>query len=106
MALQKAELLQKTSGNLCVFEDFDTEAMRILANEGKKKCTIFAGLSGNDTDGYNFIVASESVNLRDCAKDITSALSGRGGGSPDMIQGFFKASQSQIETFFESYEGN
>lgn len=104
LALQKAELLCETSGNLCVFDDLDTDAMRTLANEGKKKCSIFAILSGNDEDGYSFIIASEKVNLRDCAKDITSALSGRGGGSADMIQGTFRATKTQIENFFENYE--
>lgn len=104
LALQKAELLCKTDGNICTFCDFDTDAMRILANEGKKICKIFAALSGNDESGYNFIIASEQVNLRECAKEITSVLSGRGGGCADMIQGFFKSTREEIENFFKNYE--
>lgn len=106
LALTKAALISETDGNICVFEkDFDTDSLRILANEGKKKCNgIFAAFSGDDICGYSFIMASANVNLRNAAKDITSALSGRGGGSEDMIQGFAKASRTEIEDFFEGYK--
>lgn len=105
IALLKAERLCETEGNICVFEnDFDTDAMRILANAGKKKCNIFAVLSGKEDAGYNFIIASDKVDLKSRAKDITSALSGRGGGSADMIQGFFGAKQEEISEFFQNYE--
>lgn len=105
IAMLKAEKLSETEGNICVFEnEFDTDAMRILANAGKKKCNIFAVLSGNEKNGYSFVLASEKVDLRIRAKDITSALSGRGGGSADMIQGFFGAKQKEILKFFQTYE--
>lgn len=106
LALTKAALIPETTGNICIFEkDFDTDSLRILANEGKKKCGgIFAAFSGDDSCGYSFIMTSAGVNLRDVAKDITSAVSGRGGGSASMLQGFAKATKSEIEQFFEGYE--
>lgn len=105
IALLKADKIFKTEKNICAFEnDFDTDSMRILANEGKKKCNIFAVMSGDDHIGYNFILASERVDLRVRAKEITSALSGRGGGSCDMIQGHFSAKKAEIEEFFQGYE--
>jgi hypothetical protein len=35
------------------------------------------------------------------AKDINSALSGRGGGRPEMIQGSFGATLRQIKDYFK-----
>lgn len=102
LATLKAEEIPETTGNICVFEDgLDTDGLRILANEGKKKCKVFAVLSGNNKSGYNYIIASDSVNLREVAKDANAKLSGRGGGREDMIQGFFGATKEEIEDFFE-----
>lgn len=101
LASLKADAIQECTGNICVFDDsLDADALRHLANEGKKKCNIFAVLSGNNKSGYSYIIASEKVNLRDFAKDANKELSGRGGGREDMIQGFFGAGKAEIERFF------
>ncbi len=101
LAAQKAETIPCSDGNICVFEDdLDIDGIRHLANEGKKKCSIFAVLSGNNKSGYSYIIASEKVNLREVAKDANQSLSGRGGGREDMIQGFFKAEKSEIIKYF------
>jgi len=103
LAILKAESIPETNGNICVFADnSDTETLRLLANLLKKKTPKLACvLSGNAQGGYSYIIASESVNLRDISKDINSALQGRGGGREDMIQGSFLASREEIERFFK-----
>ena len=105
LAIFKAENITASVGNICVFEeDVDTDTMRLFANLGKKKAgKIFCVLNGNDASGYSYILASDTVNLRDFAKDINSELKGRGGGQADMIQGFFKETQEKIEDFFENF---
>ena len=45
-------------------------------------------------------MASESVDLRAASRDINSALEGRGGGAPGMIQGSVRASRKEIEEYF------
>jgi len=42
------------------------------------------------------------LNLRDFAKEMNTALSGRGGGKEDMIQGTVSVSKEEIEKYFNS----
>ena len=105
LAVLKAENFKYTTDNICIFEENnDIETLRLLANLLKKKtdkmCCV---LSGNDVSGYSYIIASETVNLREFAKDINSALQGRGGGREDMIQGSFAATRNEIEKYFGGF---
>ena len=97
------QIYNETNGNIVIFEDgADAETLRLLANLLKKKTPKLACvLSGNADRGYSYIIASENVNLREISKDINSALSGRGGGREDMIQGSFGATKEEIENFFK-----
>lgn len=102
LALLKAEHIRETTENICILEENDdVETLRLLANLLKKKTTkICCVLSGNDASGYSYIIASETINLREIAKEINSALQGRGGGREDMIQGSFSATFEEIEKYF------
>lgn len=92
-----------TDGDRVVFCPLlDTRELRTLVNVGVTRCTgIFIALSGSDSDGYAYIAGSKTVDLRLKAKELNEALSGRGGGSPEMIQGSVKATEKEIRRFFE-----
>ncbi len=100
--LTRAEGIEKTGGNLCIFEeDLSGDDLRFLANAVKEKCGgICAVLSGNDKQGYTYCLASDSVDLKEKSAEINSALNGRGGGSKVMIFGSFNATKAEIEDFF------
>lgn len=104
LAAQKAGQLEKTDGNICIFEEmFDEPQLRAIVNEGMKKCGgCCAAFSGNDKDGYMYVIGSEHQNMREAAKDINRALCGMGGGSESMIQGKIKASRKETELYFEN----
>ncbi len=104
-ALLRLEQLPSQQGNLCfLLPDADGETLRAAANEGVKKCTgLFVCLSGNDTDAYRYAIASQSLNLREKAKEINAALSGRGGGNDTMIQGSFFCTEETIREFFKEF---
>lgn len=97
----KAAALPETEGNLCIFEPgLDAVTLRELVNAGVEKCSgICAAFSGADGD-YKYVLGSKSVDLRAESKAINSALKGRGGGSPAMIQGSSRAARREIEEFF------
>ncbi len=99
----KLERIEYTDGNLCLFEDGDDAlALRNLVNEAKKCCGgVCAVFSGDDEIGYKYIISSTSVDLRQRAKEINAAISGRGGGSSEMIQGSCSAKRAEIEEFFK-----
>ena len=100
----KISKLKETDGNIVIFEDIlDMDSIRKIANEGAKMAKgICIVLSGDDNKGYSYIAASENIPLRDEAKKIASALSGKGGGSNEMIQGKLSAKRKEIEDFFHN----
>lgn len=100
----KLQSLEKTEGNLILFEDdMDMLSLRNMVNEAVKFTDKICGaLSGNDEKGYNYVLASKNVPLRNLSKEINNALSGRGGGSDEMIQGSFKAKKDEIIKYFNS----
>lgn len=99
----KKDALSPTDGNLIIFDDsMDMLNLRIMVNEALPLCGGICGaLSGNDESGYNYIFASKTVPMRAKSKEINSALSGRGGGSDEMIQGSLKAKMDEIKKYFE-----
>lgn len=51
----------------------------------------------NQMAGYAFVIGSKERNLRELVKTLNETLSGRGGGSEQMIQGTFFSSMTEIE---------
>ena len=66
---------------------------------------VCAAFTGSDAEGYRYIIGSRTVDLRAEAKAINTAISGRGGGKPTMIQGSCTAPAAEIEAFFAAYPG-
>lgn len=93
----------ETEGSICIVDEFENPiAMRELVNAGMALCGgICAAFSGDDANGYRYIIGSRTVDLRKEAKVINAALSGRGGGQTTMIQGSCKATKAEIEAYFQ-----
>lgn len=104
-ALLRLEQLPPSEGNLCFISPCcETDVMRAVAKEGLKKCGgVFACLFGTDAEGYRYVITSQSAGLREKAKEINDALSGRGGGSDEMIQGSFACKEGKIRDFFKEF---
>ncbi len=49
------------------------------------------------TAGYSYVIGSREVDLKAAAAKLNRELSGRGGGSREMIQGSFSAGREEIE---------
>lgn len=99
-----AEKVKDLSGPLAiVFEkDLTPDEVRKMCDLLADKVTVAAVLSGSDEAGYKYTLASRTTDLRQLAKDFTSALSGRGGGKPEMVQGNVQESREKIEEFLRS----
>lgn len=101
LAAAKAAAVSQTEGNLLFIEtDLDTNTLRELVSLGMNKCTgLCAGFTGTEGD-YKYIIGSRQLDMRSIAKDINSALNGRGGGKADMIQGSAACTKKEIEDYF------
>ena len=82
-------------------EDLEPAAVRDLADMIAEVCGGTASVfSGTDGEGYSFCLVTRSGDLRQLGKDMTRALTGRGGGKPIFQQGKVMATREQIEQFF------
>ncbi len=79
-------------------EDLDTKNMREGVNALVEKhtglCAIF---SGDDENGYNFVIGSSTRDCSAIAAGLRELLGAKGGGSKQMAQGSIMATRSQIE---------
>lgn len=102
IATLRAQSAEPTDGNLLFFIDgADADILRLTVNESMEKCSgVCAAFSGGDGTGYKFVAASKNGGMREFSKKMNEALSGRGGGKDDMIQGSVGCSRKEIEDFF------
>lgn len=103
LAKFRAEALNETDGNICIFDEvLDEPALRDVVNAAVKKCGgVAAVFSGNDEAGYRYIIGSRTVDLRAKAAEINKALCGRGGGKSEMIQGSCTSDSKTIRNFMD-----
>ena len=86
-------------GNIVLFSDVLGEiAQRELVNLLMPKAGGFAAVfTGSDRDGWRYVIGSLHCDLRAGARQINAAIDGRGGGTPQMIQGSARAVREKIE---------
>lgn len=97
--------LPYTKGNLCLFDEgLEALEMRRLLGRATQRCEGICGIfSGNDTEGYRFVIGRgrDDLDLKGLIPHIKTALSAKGGGSSEMLQGSCTATQASIRAFFE-----
>lgn len=98
-----ADSVSPREGNICIFDTLlDEVALRELVNMLADKCTgCAAAFSGSDESGYKYIIGSRHVDLRMASKEINSAIDGRGGGRPEMIEGRAGKVAAEIRRYIE-----
>lgn len=93
-----------SEGSLCLFDEgLEAIEMRRLLNRAVEKCGRFCGVfTGNDEGGYRYVIGrgTPDLDLKKYVKEINAALSARGGGSSEMLQGSCTAKRGEIEAFF------
>lgn len=99
-ALLNLELEKLPAGSTNVsyfFEKLDPNALREFVNQLMKRCSGCCAVffPSGDT-GYRYIIGSSTQDVRPLGKTLNTALNGRGGGKPEMIQGSLFASKEAI----------
>ena len=97
---QKVETLDVSDEIVCLFEETDPvmtrELVNLLLKKGAKMAAIF---SGNEREGYRYVLGSRSLDVRKNGKLLNEAFHGRGGGKPEMVQGTVQGKREEIEAF-------
>ncbi len=85
---------------LCFLEEADELLARRMALAGAARaggvCAVFFPAG----DGYRFMIAAQKLPLRERAGALRAALSARGGGTDDLLQGSAAAPRAVIEAYF------
>ena len=89
-------------GAVLLFEDgLSPNSLRRLCDAVLHTCGgRCACFSGSEEAGYKYAIGQLGGQLRELTKQLNQALSGRGGGKPDFVQGSVQASQAEIRAFF------
>lgn len=105
LMMLRAQAQPVTDGNICLFETLqDSVAVRGLVNQLMEKCGGLAAVFFPGEDGaFRYIIGSRNMDLRKAAKTINAGIGGRGGGSPEMIQGSAGKSEEEISAFLMAY---
>lgn len=103
LAMLYADTLSPCDGNLVMrFDDFSIDDLRSFSNGAVGKCSgLLVAVSGNDGD-YKYVISSPNEIPREQTAKINAALSGKGGGRGNMIQGSFASSYDAILEYFEN----
>lgn len=89
------------SGDVLLFEDeMGGESVRRLCDAVAEtcggRCAVFAGAGS----AWKYAIGQRGGDLRALTKGLNAALSGRGGGKPEFVQGSVGAEREAIEAFF------
>lgn len=92
---------------LCVEEGLNGIEVRkfcdLLVKSGAG--TVCAVLCADESGQLRYCIGSGSVDLRARLKELNEALGGRGGGSPQMIQGTFRADAAKASSVLTGFFG-
>lgn len=85
-----------------ISEYYDANMMRTIVNFGMEKSQICFVFSGDDNNGYSYIIGSKTLDMREVARAVNTSLNGRGGGRDGMIQGKISANEKEIVDFLNT----
>ena len=98
----KKSLVFNNDVSYIIVDNFDADMMREVVNFGAEKTEKYSAVfSGDDNDGYSFVIASKTQDMNILRNELGSKLNGRGGGRDGMIQGKAATTKQNIIDFFK-----
>ena len=90
--------------NICLFEELSGAALRELASLAAGRAELLTAVfSGSDLEGYRYVIASNSVDLKANLEKLNSGILGKGGGCRSMIEGSARGSKEHILSFIQTF---
>lgn len=75
-------------------------AMNESATDKQFRHKIVGVFCGNDIDGYQYLLGSKKVDMKNICKNLQMELNAKGGGNSEMIQGKITATKEKIKVYF------
>ena len=90
------------AGDALLFMELSADGLRQMADAGMRACGgVCAVFCGSDEAGWRYAIGQAGGDLRAFGKSLNAALSGRGGGKQEFLQGSVQATRTQIEAFWK-----
>lgn len=86
----------------CFTKDASFDDLRNCVKLYADKGDVLALFSENDDGSYSYVIASESLDVRDTVKALNAEFNGKGGGRPNYAQGKIEGVAENIIKFFEN----
>lgn len=97
-----ADLTEVSEGNRVMFaKSMSADGMRYLGNIMSEKCNGIFGVFSGDDGEYNFVLSSQSGELKPFFENFRNFFGAKGGGTDSMMFGSVKAYPDGIKSFFE-----
>lgn len=101
VAREAADAIAETDGNSVYhFPRFGVEELREIARLTSDRVGGILVLLGGVDGELKYVMTSSSTDLRAMSRTINSALCGRGGGRPEIIQGSFAVGACTVREYF------
>lgn len=99
LIVQKIEAIPKEQENIWFFEEeMDANTMRKTVNMALERVSGYGGVfCGDDASGYKYIIGTRTKDALKAAKVLKERFEARGGGKPEMIQGYVSALRKDIK---------
>lgn len=94
--------LKPTDDYLVVFAP--SYASKDILNKGLELTPKGVCIFSENDEGYTYVLASKTNDMRGLANALNLEFSGKGGGKPTQVQGRIRANKEQIEKFFHNGE--
>lgn len=98
---KKVDAAPAGCGNVCAVEKaLSPDDLRHYALSLAKRCGGTAAVFSGTEGAYRYAVCGSHEDVRPVGKALNAALSGRGGGSKELVQGSVRSGREEIEKFF------
>lgn len=100
------ELFDQPGEKIVFARDLSGEEPRFLMNQILKSgCPFCAVFSGQESEGFKYVIGSASMDLRAICKGLNEAFEGRGGGKSEMVQGSVKGTEEELRVWIQKKVG-
>ena len=100
-AQEKADAVLEGTKKVCYIEPlFQMDELRELANKAALKAEVVLGLLQVKEGMCQYVLISNSTDVRPLGKALHQVFQGKGGGQPSMVQGTLMADGEEIRSFF------
>ena len=99
---EKAKGVKEGTSYLCVKENLNGNDLRLYVNLLMERCKVVLALSPGKDQGFSYIIGSKEQDCKGIGQKLNQEFNGRGGGSPQMVQGNLQGTYEEIKELFIS----